>query len=95
MRRKYTLALPLALFVAACGAALGTTTTVKGAGDDLLKLRAGPSLEYKVIMGLPDGTELRRLNCVTELGQRWCHVALVDAKGVTGFVSADYLADQW
>jgi uncharacterized protein YraI len=62
--------------------------------DELLKLRAGPGLGYRVILGLPDGTELIRRDCVTEVGQLWCRVALADAPSVTGFVSADYLADR-
>lgn len=68
---------------------------VKRAGpDDLLKLRAGPGLGYRVVLGLPDGTELIRRDCVTEVGQLWCRVSLADAPGVTGCVSADYLSDR-
>lgn len=83
----------LALVVmTACTAGEAGRAVVAGAGsDDLLKLRAGPGLGYRVIVGLPDGTEVIRSNCVTEVGQRWCRVALADARGVTGFVSADYL----
>lgn len=67
-------------------------TVVKGAGpDDLLKLRAGPGLGYKILLGLPDGTPLRRHGCVTEMGQLWCKVSLTDTPGVSGYVSADYL----
>jgi uncharacterized protein YraI len=68
-------------------------TVVTGAGpDELLKLRAGPSLQYKIILGLPDGTFLNRRDCVTELGQQWCRVSLAAAPGITGYVSADYLS---
>ena len=42
-------------------------------------------------MGLPDGTELYQHGCVTEVGQRWCEVSLVQTPRVTGFVSADYI----
>jgi len=67
-------------------------TSVVGAGeDDLLKLRAGPSLEFSVILGLPDGTSLNRHACVTEMGQLWCRVSLTAAPQVKGYVSADYL----
>ncbi|WP_373636762.1 SH3 domain-containing protein [Yoonia sp. BS5-3] len=59
--------------------------------DELLKLRAGPGLGYRVILGLPDGTELNRQECVTELGQLWCEVSLVESPEVTGYVSADYI----
>jgi len=66
---------------------------VEGAGpDELLKLRGGPGLGFRVILGLPDGTELIRRDCVTEMGQLWCRVSLRNAPQVTGYVSADYLS---
>lgn len=81
--------------VAGCTAMSGSRAVVERAGpDDLLKLRAGPGLGYRVVLGLPDGTELIRRDCVTEAGQLWCRVALADAPGVTGYVSADYLSDR-
>lgn len=80
------------LLAAGCTTGSDGRVTVSGTGpDDLLKLRSGPSLEYKVIMGLPDGTELLRRDCVTELGQLWCRVSLAQTPSVTGYVSADYL----
>jgi uncharacterized protein YraI len=92
MRRTIPFSVIAALFAASC--ATGGDTVVTGAGpDDLLKLRAGPSLGFDVIMGLPDGTRLNRQTCVTELGQRWCKVSLADAPAVTGYVSADYLSE--
>ncbi|MDO5611954.1 MAG: SH3 domain-containing protein [Paracoccus sp. (in: a-proteobacteria)] len=82
----------LALTLAA-GCAVGSGVVVKGAGpDDLLKLREGPGLDYKIILGLPDGTRLTRQNCVTQSGKVWCRVTLTDRPGVSGFVSAEYLA---
>lgn len=82
--------IPMLLTLAACTAA--GNAKVQGAGpDDLLKLRAGPGLQFSVILGLPDGTDLVRRDCVTELGQRWCRVALAAAPQVNGYVSADYL----
>lgn len=75
------------------GCAIGSGAVVKGAGpNELLKLREGPGLNYKIIIGLPDGTRLTRQNCVTTQGKVWCRVALTDRPGVSGFVSADYLA---
>jgi uncharacterized protein YraI len=66
---------------------------VEGAGpDELLKLRGGPGLGFRVILGLPDGTELIRRDCVTDTGQLWCRVSLSNAPQVTGYVSADYLS---
>ena len=80
------------LFIAGCAGSAGSRAVVEGAGDELLKLRAGPGLGYRVILGLPDGTLVIRRNCVTEMGQLWCRVSLVDAPGLTGYVSADYLS---
>ncbi|WP_425102052.1 SH3 domain-containing protein [Tropicibacter sp. S64] len=100
MKTTYLAALSALLLVAGCGNTVGNTigsvtgsrTTVHRVGpDDLLKLRSGPGLEYKVVLGLPDGTALLRRECVTELGQQWCRVSLADAAGVSGYVSADYL----
>lgn len=88
-------AVPLLTFalLVGCNSVTGSRTVVERAGpDELLKLRAGPGLGYKVVLGLPDGTELIRRDCVTEVGQLWCRVALADAPSVSGFVSADYLS---
>ena len=66
---------------------------VQGAGlDEFLKLRAGPGLGYRIILGLPDGTPLIRRDCVTEVGQLWCGVSLSAAPQITGYLSADYLS---
>ncbi|RCW78350.1 MULTISPECIES: SH3 domain-containing protein [Paracoccus] len=86
------LAALLALMIAT-GCTVGSGAVVKGAGpDDLLKLREGPGLNHKIIIGLPDGTRLVRQNCVTNNGKLWCKVALADRPGVSGYVSAEYLA---
>lgn len=78
--------------VAGCSSLTGNRVVVGSAGpDDLLKLRYGPSLGYKVKLSLPDGTELIRRDCVTEMGQLWCKVSLADSPKLTGYVSADYL----
>lgn len=91
-RTTVTVLLALTL-VAGCGVGTGGRTVVTGTGaDELLKLRAGPGLGYKVILGLPDGTALTRRDCVTEVGQLWCRVSLADAPAVTGYVSADYIS---
>ncbi|HRM74307.1 MAG TPA: SH3 domain-containing protein [Paracoccus sp. (in: a-proteobacteria)] len=89
--RIYLAALLALMTVAGC--AVGSGAVVKGAGpDDLLKLREGPGLNYKIIIGLPDGTRLTRQNCVTNAGKVWCRVSLADRPGVSGYVSAEYLA---
>lgn len=79
------------MIVAGCTA--GSGAVVKGAGPgDLLKLREGPGLNHKIIIGLPDGTRLTRQNCLTTNGKVWCKVYLTDKPGISGYVSADYLA---
>ena len=83
------------MLVASCGELTADRTMVEGAGpDELLKLRAGPGLGYRVVLGLPDGTLLNRRDCVTEIGQLWCRVSLTAAPRITGYVSADYLLDR-
>lgn len=77
----------------AAGCAVGSGVVVKGAGpNDLLKLREGPGLNYRIIIGLPDGTRLARQNCVRNAGKLWCRVSLVGKPGVSGFVAAEYLS---
>lgn len=91
MRHTLT-ALMIVMLVAGCDTQPVRQVEVKGTqSTDFLKLRAGPGLGFRVIMGLPDGTRLQRRNCVTEVGQLWCQVALIDAPQITGYVSADYL----
>jgi len=95
MRRSTISAISAFIILASCGGLPGDRTVVTGTGpDDLLKLRAGPSLEFRVILGLPDGTVLKRRDCVTELGQLWCRVSLADAPRITGYVAADYLSER-
>jgi uncharacterized protein YraI len=81
------------MVVASCSEMASNRFVVEGAGpDEFLKLRAGPGLGFSVVLGLPDGTSLIRKDCVTELGQLWCRVALSAAPQITGYVSADYLS---
>lgn len=82
----------LALLIAA-SCATGNGAVVKGAGpDDLLKLRDGPGLDHKIIVGLPDGTRLTLGGCITRAGKVWCRVSLTERPDVSGYVSAEYLA---
>lgn len=92
--RLITIASLFALgLIAGCVAVGRDRVLVEGVGrEDLLKLRAGPGLQFNVILGLPDGTRLIRRDCVTEIGQRWCQVALADAPAITGYVAEDYLS---
>ena len=82
----------LGLLVAGCAEGpIASRAVVSGAGSELLKLRAGPGLGYRIILGLPDGTVVNRHSCVVEVGQRWCRVSLAAAPGMRGFVADDYL----
>ncbi|AXQ96195.1 SH3 domain-containing protein (plasmid) [Cereibacter azotoformans] len=95
MRYMFRPVLAAILLVAGCAGdagGMGSRVTVERAGGELLKLRAGPGLGYRVLLGLPDGTALVRHGCVTEVGQRWCRVSLVEAPRLTGYVAADYLS---
>ena len=86
------LAALLALMIAS-GCAVGSGAVVRGAGpDDLLKLREGPGLHHKILIGLPDGTRLTRHECLSTNGKLWCRVSLTAKPSVSGYVSADYLA---
>ncbi|MBW4962344.1 SH3 domain-containing protein [Sulfitobacter sp. CW3] len=81
------------MLISSCGNFASDRTLVVGTGPvELLKLRAGPGLGFKVILGLPEGTSLNRRDCVTEVGQLWCRVSLADAPKISGYVSADYLS---
>ena len=93
MRRSFIAAIVTTLLISGCAATLGSRAVVEGAGpDELLKLRAGPGLGYRVVLGLPDGTRLIRRDCITEVGQLWCRVSLAEAPGITGYVAEDYLS---
>lgn len=81
------------VFIATLGGCTAGGVEVVGnlGEEEFLRLRAGPSLGYSVVLGLPAGTPVVRQDCVTELGQSWCRVALAEARGVTGYVAEDYL----
>lgn len=59
--------------------------------EDMLKLRAGPGIGYNVIVGLPNGTNLRVHSCQQTGGTRWCIVSLKKAPRLKGHVSWAYL----
>lgn len=59
--------------------------------DDMLKMRAGPGTGYRVIVGLPNGTELWVQSCERSGSTSWCRVSLKQARGLKGYVSSAYL----
>ena len=62
-------------------------------GEDMLKLRAGPGIGYRIIVGLPNGTIVRVYTCEQSGSTRWCEVMLTDARGLKGYVSSAYLRE--
>jgi uncharacterized protein YraI len=58
---------------------------------DMLKLRAGPGIGYRVILGIPNGTVLRIYDCEQTGGTRWCKASVKESHSVTGYVSWAYL----
>lgn len=99
MRNRFSLSVSLALAVLMAApllsgpaAAAGGDYEVMGvAADDMLKMRSGPGTGYRVLVGLPNGTEVRLLNCEQSGGTRWCKVSLKLARGLRGWVSFGYL----
>ena len=91
MLKQAALLVAITILTSACAGLTAERVVVERTGGELLKLRTGPSLDFGIIVGLPEGTELYQRGCVTEVGQRWCEVALVRSPEVTGYVSADYL----
>ena len=62
--------------------------------DDMLKMRAGPDTGYRVIVGLPNGAEVRIYKCQSNGAVQWCKVSLREARGLVGWVSRSYLREK-
>ena len=96
--RLLSLATPLlaaALFAAPAGAGWRGTYEVVGVkAGDMLKLRAGPGVGYKVIVGLPNGTRVKVQDCERIGNTRWCEVSLEAARNLRGYVSESYLREK-
>jgi uncharacterized protein YraI len=105
MRKSMNCAAPRkAILAALAGAMLATggaapalaadrgTYEVHGVGeDDLLRMRAGPGTGYRVILGVPDGTVVRVIDCTQTGGTRWCKATLDQFRDVRGYLSFAYL----
>lgn len=59
--------------------------------DDMLKMRAGPGANYKIIVGLPNGTVLWLHSCERSGSTSWCKISLKEVRGLRGYVSSAYL----
>ncbi len=59
--------------------------------DDMLKMRLGAGIGYKVLVGLPNGTVVWVQSCSREGKTSWCKVSLKAARGLKGYVSGAYL----
>ena len=97
MRKAISTMLLSAAFGAALGAAAakaeprGYYQVVGVEAEDMLKMRAGPGTGYRVIVGLPNGTELWVQSCERSGSTSWCRVSLKQARGLKGYVSGAYL----
>ena len=100
MRKTIIAALGM-LIVSACAPVAGNLAGLSGPAGryevtgveegDMLKLRAGPGTGFRVITGLPNGTQLRVQDCERTGGTRWCKASLDEARGLEGYVSYAYL----
>lgn len=98
--RRFIVATLAMLVLSACqggepvAAGLTNLSEVYGVqGEDMLKLRAGPGIGYRVIVGIPNGTVVRVYKCEQSGSTRWCQVALNEARGLKGYVSSAYLRE--
>jgi uncharacterized protein YraI len=65
---------------------------VVGVGaDDMLKMRSGPGVGYKIVVGLPNGTVVRVQSCERSGNTSWCKVSMKQARALRGYVSSAYL----
>lgn len=71
--------------------AIGLHEVIGVEDDDMLKMRAGPGIGYKILLGLPNGTILRLHGCDQTGGTRWCKISLKQSRAVKGYVSWAYL----
>ncbi len=96
MQKALFVALALGMLAISPGTGWAETGDYKVVGveaDDMLKMRAGPGVGYRVILGLPNGTVLRVQSCEQTGSTRWCKVALKEARGLRGYVSWTYLQE--
>ncbi|WP_417810063.1 SH3 domain-containing protein [Thioclava sp.] len=101
MRQIRMLALASPLLVAGLVATPALADSWRGSyevygvkGEDMLKMREGPGVGYKVIVGLPNGTRVKVQNCQRLGNTRWCEVTLERARSLKGFVSESYLREK-
>ncbi|NDR59613.1 SH3 domain-containing protein [Aliiruegeria sabulilitoris] len=93
--KPLTLAATVAFLLSAVPAIAAPLSEVTGVDeDDMLKLRSGPGMGYRVVVGLPNGTILRNYGCDRVGGTPWCKVSLRDVRQLKGYVSGHYLKDR-
>lgn len=90
-RTLIALTLGLSLTTAAQAEPRGYYEVVGVEKEDMLKMRMGPGVGYKVIVGLPNGTEVYVQSCERSGNTSWCKVSLKAARGLKGYVSSAYL----
>jgi len=79
---------------ATAGSWRGTYEVTGVKAGDMLKLRAGPGVGYKVIVGLPNGAIVHVRSCERIGNTRWCDVSLEAARNLRGYVSESYLREK-
>ncbi|MDV7145002.1 SH3 domain-containing protein [Tropicimonas sp. TH_r6] len=84
-----------AFMLVAMPAGAASISEVSGVDEgDMLKLRSGPGLGYRVVVGLPNGTVVRVQGCDRVGGTPWCKVSLRDVRALKGYVSGHYLKEK-
>lgn len=94
MRTAIFAALAIVTFGGFASADVGLRGTYEVVGveeDDMLKMRTGPETDYKIILGLPNGTIVRLHDCDQTGSTRWCKVSLKQTRSLKGYVSWAYL----
>ncbi|NPD15982.1 SH3 domain-containing protein [Xinfangfangia sp. D13-10-4-6] len=87
-----TTALAAVVFLSPVQAGVAGEYEVVGVeAEDMLKMRSGPGIGYRIIVGLPNGALVRVQSCEQSGSTRWCKVSLKQARGLKGYVSAAYL----
>ncbi len=71
----------------------GTNTTVTGvSANDILNVRSGPGVRYKVVGALGNGSRVRMLDCAMQGNARWCQIEMLTDMRERGWVNARYLS---
>lgn len=62
---------------------------------DMLNIRSGAGLAFRVIGALQEGQPVRNLGCRERDGGFWCRISTYDRPRISGWVNGRYLTDEW